>query len=436
MSASQGSESKADAVVARLGEILQEVDMAITTERQITNKLAEELGEDVYEYKALIRDHVAKFLASHPSQEGAAEATESQHSLSAAAGDNMPNDEAAVGDKRKRDTEDDRNAGPKAFKPSQEDGELAVELSNSRQVRVSKFKGTGYVNIREWYDKDGKLTPGKGISLQVAAWKELTANIDDIATAVSDADTDYACKLSQKHQATVKMFKGKTQVDLREYYEKDGELLPGKKGIALDLPQWEKLVEAVSVINAALPQQQAPSTSQPKPVPAKGEQDAPDRAAAATGTSSTAEGAVAGSSGQTSDLPIQLSAMRKADVSDFKGTVYVSIREYYEKDGKQLPGKKGISLPADQFQKLLEAQASLTAALAAKDTGFEVALSGKRKGSISEFKGKLMVNIREFYEKDGQEKPGAKGISLPPEQWHKLAAGLGALNAALKEQTT
>lgn len=55
MSASQGSESKADAVVARLGEILQEVDMAITTERQITNKLAEELGEDVYEYKALIR---------------------------------------------------------------------------------------------------------------------------------------------------------------------------------------------------------------------------------------------------------------------------------------------------------------------------------------------------------------------------------------------
>ncbi len=31
-----------------------------------------------------------------------------------------------------------------------------------------------------------------------------------------------------------------------------------------------------------------------------------------------------------SNLPIQLSAMRKADVSPFKGVVYVSIREYYE----------------------------------------------------------------------------------------------------------
>lgn len=38
----------------------------------------------------------------------------------------------------------------------------------------------------------------------------------------------------------------------------------------------------------------------------------------------------AGLAGQASDLPIQLSAMRKADVSDFKGTMYINIREYYE----------------------------------------------------------------------------------------------------------
>lgn len=55
MDATEGSSSKVDAMVTRLDEILLEVDMGTTTQRQITNKLAEELGEDVYDYKALIR---------------------------------------------------------------------------------------------------------------------------------------------------------------------------------------------------------------------------------------------------------------------------------------------------------------------------------------------------------------------------------------------
>lgn len=60
---------------------------------------------------------------------------------------------------------------------------------------------------------------------------------------------------------------------MREYYEKDGELLPGKKGIALDLPQWDKLVEAVPDINAAIKQQEDPQKGQAK-APASGEQAA------------------------------------------------------------------------------------------------------------------------------------------------------------------
>lgn len=52
-------------------------------------------------------------------------------------------------------------------------------------------------------------------------------------------------------------------MDLREYYEKHGELLPGKKGIALELPQWDKLVEAVPDVDTAIQQQEG----QPKAVP-------------------------------------------------------------------------------------------------------------------------------------------------------------------------
>ncbi|KAL0050327.1 hypothetical protein WJX82_009110 [Trebouxia sp. C0006] len=403
--------------------------MDITTQRQITNKLAEEFGEDVYEYKALIKEKTSKLLgldAEKPSQEH--------------------NTEEPAGNKRKREDDNDMNDAPKILRPSETNGEFAVELSHARQARVSSFKGQLYVNIREWYEKDGGLAPGKGVSLQVIMWNELTANLDAIATAISDEDTDYTCKLPKNRQVSVKQFKGKLQVDIREYYEKDSELLPGKKGIALDLSQWDRLVTAVPDINAAV-KEQGGNTSQKQAASVKtdqtkaGQDSIEDAATAGAGPSTAAadepkhKPAATTISG-ASDLPIQLSAMRKADVSPFKGVVYVSIREYYEKDGQQMPGKKGINLPPDQFHKLLEAQASVTEALEAQDASFDIALSGKRKASISVFKGKPMVNIREFYEKDGEQKPGKMGISLPPEQWHKLVAGFKQLDAALKAHTS
>lgn len=47
-----------------------------------------------------------------------------------------------------------------------------------------------------------------------------------------------------------------------------------------------------------------------------------------------------------------LGKMRFVSVSEFRGKALVNIREYYEKDGKTLPGKKGISLSVDQWDKL------------------------------------------------------------------------------------
>ncbi|KAI5404952.1 hypothetical protein KIW84_051927, partial [Lathyrus oleraceus] len=45
---------------------------------------------------------------------------------------------------------------------------------------------------------------------------------------------------------------------------------------------------------------------------------------------------------------------RKVSVRIWQGKIWVDIREFYIKDGKQLPGKKGISLSMDQWNVLRE----------------------------------------------------------------------------------
>ena len=47
-------------------------------------------------------------------------------------------------------------------------------------------------------------------------------------------------------------FKGKAYVNIREYYESDGKMLPGKKGISLGIEQWEALKTFISKIDSDL----------------------------------------------------------------------------------------------------------------------------------------------------------------------------------------
>lgn len=63
----------------------------------------------------------------------------------------------------------------------------------------------------------------------------------------------------------------------------------------------------------------------------------------------------------------ELSKMRRVTISSFRGKTLVNIREYYEKDGQELPGKKGISLPIDQFSVLVTLLPDIEMAL--KETG-------------------------------------------------------------------
>ncbi|BGP24960.1 transcription coactivator [Rhodotorula toruloides] len=55
--------------------------------------------------------------------------------------------------------------------------------------------------------------------------------------------------LAPLRRVTVRKFKGKTLIDIREFYNGDKGVAPGKKGISLSVEQWDRLKKAVSTVD-------------------------------------------------------------------------------------------------------------------------------------------------------------------------------------------
>lgn len=76
-------------------------------------------------------------------------------------------------------------------------------------------------------------------------------SLRDFSVSVKN-QTQYVFPLSEtrtgKRQVTISMFKNKVRVDIREYYLNNEEWLPGKKGISLDLEQFEELEKLLPLI--------------------------------------------------------------------------------------------------------------------------------------------------------------------------------------------
>nr|CAH0106615.1 unnamed protein product [Daphnia galeata] len=65
-------------------------------------------------------------------------------------------------------------------------------------------------------------------------------------------DEEPTWQLDKQRTLKVRSWKGKTFIDIREYYEKDGEQLPGKRGISLSVAQWGKLKSILPEVDKAL----------------------------------------------------------------------------------------------------------------------------------------------------------------------------------------
>jgi len=124
----------------------------------------------------------------------------------------------------------------------------------------------------------------------------------------------------------------------------------------------------------------------------------------------------------------ELGRLRKVSVSEFRGRTLVNIREYYTDDGGDLkPGRKGIALTAEQWNSLLDVKDEVNNA----SNGDSWELGKKKFVRLNEFRGKMLYDIREMYEADGELKPGKKGISLSREQWDKVLSCADDISNAL-----
>ncbi|CAH9068840.1 unnamed protein product [Cuscuta europaea] len=63
-------------------------------------------------------------------------------------------------------------------------------------------------------------------------------------------------------------------------------------------------------------------------------------------------------------------------------------------------------------------------------------LSDKRKVTLTEYKGKPLLSIREYYMKDGKQLPSTKGISLTVEQWASLKQSVPEIEEAIKKMNS
>lgn len=78
-----------------------------------------------------------------------------------------------------------------------------------------------------------------------------TSDAGSSTSQKADDGSEY-WELDKNRRISVREFKGKTFVDIREFYMKDGTTLPGKKGITLQPAQWRKLLELKDEITKAL----------------------------------------------------------------------------------------------------------------------------------------------------------------------------------------
>lgn len=98
------------------------------------------------------------------------------------------------------------------------------------------------VNLKIWY---------KGEQIK----KKIYTPLSGSASRDRDADSSPMWDMGNMRKVVVRNIKGKTYIDIREYYidKNTKDTKPGKKGISLTCVQYQKLKSVIEDIDHALP---------------------------------------------------------------------------------------------------------------------------------------------------------------------------------------
>ena len=160
----------------------------------------------------------------------------------------------------------------------------------------------------------------------------------------------------------VQQWKGQTYVNIREFYvdKKSMETKPGKKGTSLSVEQYQKLKEIIPEIDSNLPKKKKPAKAGGS---ADASNDGSDEPSWSFGNMKRARVSSFDFEFKTyanykwlDTIKKKIYFFLKFKVHQFNGKTYVDLREFYvDKSTEETkPGKKGISLNVEEYQKLKE----------------------------------------------------------------------------------
>ncbi|ODV90701.1 hypothetical protein CANCADRAFT_109841 [Tortispora caseinolytica NRRL Y-17796] len=89
----------------------------------------------------------------------------------------------------------------------------------------------------------------------------------------------------------------------------------------------------------------------------------------------------------------------------------------------------------EQKQTNLEEDSTALDVLEKDGDGYYISLSGSKRITISKFKNRPLISIREYYmdTNSGEYRPGKKGIALSIQVWREIMDNIPAIDVALKK---